>query len=79
MQKTEKTKETLIPKGSISGIGESAENAKNGLTIQMNVDKDILEISEWCVPDDLTAGDMTEAERKEMAKQFLNERLEVED
>ena len=78
LQKTEKTKESLIPKGNISGIEESAENAKNGLAIQMNADKDTLEISEWRVPDELTAGDMTEAERKEMAKQFLEERLEVE-
>lgn len=79
MEKTEKTKESLIPKGNISGIEESAESAKNGFTIQMNADKDTLEISEWRVPDELTAGDMTETERKEMAKQFLKERLEVEE
>jgi len=71
LQKMEKTKESLIPKGNISGIEESAESAKNGFTIQMNADKDTLEISELRVPDDLTAGDMTETERKEMAKQFL--------
>ena len=69
----------MIPKGNISGIEESAESAKNGFTIQMNADKDTLEISEWRVPDELTAGDMTETERKEMAKQFLKERLEVEE
>lgn len=79
LQKMEKTKESLIPKGNISGIEESAESAKNGFTIQMNADKDTLEISELRVPDDLTAGDMTETERKEMAKQFLKERLEVEE
>ena len=78
-KKKEKTKESLIPKGNISGIEESAESAKNGFTIQMNADKDTLEISEWRVPDELTAGDMTETERKEMAKQFLKERLEVEE
>ncbi len=79
LQKMEKTKESLVPKGNISGIEESAESAKNGFTIQMNADKDTLEISELRVPDDLTAGDMTETERKEMAKQFLKERLEVEE